>query len=44
VDYRYVTLAALTSLMREKKIKPDVVLGAMEDLEINQAKANPMIA
>ncbi len=44
VDYRYVTLAALTSLLREKKIKPDVVLGAMEDLEINPAKANPMIS
>jgi pyruvate dehydrogenase E1 component len=44
VDYRYVTLAALTSLMREKKIKLDVLLGAMEDLEINPAKANPMIS
>jgi pyruvate dehydrogenase E1 component len=44
VDYRYVTLATLTSLMREKKIKSDVLLGAMEDLEINPAKANPMIS
>jgi pyruvate dehydrogenase E1 component len=42
VDYRYVTLAALTSLMRENKLKPDMVMGAMEDLEINPAKANPM--
>jgi pyruvate dehydrogenase E1 component len=44
VDYRYVTLAALTSLMREDKLKPDMVMGAMEDLEINPAKANPMIS
>ncbi|MCK6629815.1 MAG: pyruvate dehydrogenase (acetyl-transferring), homodimeric type [Anaerolineae bacterium] len=44
VDYRYVTLAALTSLMRENKLKPDAVMGAMEDLEINPAKANPMIS
>jgi pyruvate dehydrogenase E1 component len=44
VDYRYVTLAALTSLMHEQKIKPDVILGAMEDLQINPAKRNPMIS
>ncbi len=44
VDYRFVTLAALTSLLREKKIKPDMVLGAMEDLEIDSNKANPMIS
>lgn len=44
VDYRYVTLAALTSLMREQKIKPDAILGAMEDLQINPAKRNPMIS
>ncbi len=44
VDYRFVTLAALTSLMREDKIKPDVILGAMEDLEIDPNKANPMIS
>lgn len=44
VDYRYVTLATLNSLAREKKIKPDVVLGAMEDLEIDPNKANPMIS
>ncbi|GAB4412314.1 MAG: pyruvate dehydrogenase (acetyl-transferring), homodimeric type [Anaerolineae bacterium] len=44
VDYRYVTLAALTSLMREDKLKPDMVMGAMEDLEINPVKANPMIS
>lgn len=44
VDYRFVTLATLTSLMREDKIKPDVVFGAMEDLEINPNKLNPLIA
>ncbi len=44
VDYRYVTLSALTSLLREDKIKPEVVQGAMEDLEINPEKLNPLTA
>jgi pyruvate dehydrogenase E1 component len=44
VDYRFVTIAALTSLMREDKLKPDVILGAMEDLEIDPNKLNPMVA
>jgi pyruvate dehydrogenase E1 component len=42
VDYRYVTLATLASLMREKKIQSDVVSAAMEELEINPEKLNPM--
>jgi pyruvate dehydrogenase E1 component len=44
VDYRYVTLSALTALLREDKIKPDVVQGAMEELEINPEKLNPLTA
>ena len=42
VDYRYVTLAALASLAREGQLKPDILHGAMEDLEINSEKLNPM--
>jgi pyruvate dehydrogenase E1 component len=44
VDYRYVSLATLASLMREKKIESDVVSAAMEELEINPEKLNPMIS
>jgi pyruvate dehydrogenase E1 component len=42
VDYRYVSLATLASLVKDKKINLDVVNAAMEDLEINPAKLNPM--
>lgn len=44
VDHRYVALATLTSLLREKKIELDLVSAAMEELEINPNKLNPMIA
>ncbi len=44
VDYRYVTLAALTSLHRQNKIKRDEVDGAIEELEINPEKLNPLKA
>jgi pyruvate dehydrogenase E1 component len=44
VDHRYVTLATLTSLLREKKIELDLVNAAMEELEINPNKLNPMLA
>ncbi len=44
VDSRYITLAALNLLYRDKKIKRDVVVGAMEELEIDPNKANPMIS
>lgn len=44
IDYRYVTLGVLNSLLKEDKIKPDVVNAAMEELEINPAKLNPMIS
>lgn len=42
VDYRYVTLAALNSLLKQDKIKADMVNAAMEELEINPEKLNPM--
>ena len=44
VDARYITLAALDLLYRDKKIKRDVIVGAMEELEIDPNKANPMIS
>ncbi len=44
VDYRYVTLATLRSLLQENQIDPDVVNGALEDLEIDPNKLNPMVS
>ena len=42
VDYRFVTLGALTALMRDGKIELDVVTSAMKDLGIDADKLNPM--
>jgi pyruvate dehydrogenase E1 component len=42
VDYRYVSLATLYSLARDKQISMDKVNAAMEDLEINPNKLNPL--
>ena len=42
VDYRFVTLGALTALMRDGKIELDVVTSAMSDLGIDADKLNPM--
>lgn len=44
VDARFITLATLSALAREKKIKADVMEHAIKDLEINPQKANPMIS
>ncbi len=44
VDSRYITLAALTSLAEEGDFDEDMLSGAMEDLEIDPEKANPMIS
>ncbi len=44
VDYRYITLAVLGSLTWEKKISTDVVEQAIQDLDINPGKVNPMIS
>jgi pyruvate dehydrogenase E1 component len=44
VDARFITLATLGELARLKAIKPSVVEKAIQDLEINSAKVNPMIS
>jgi pyruvate dehydrogenase E1 component len=44
IDHRYVTLGVLNSLAREGQIKLDVVNAAMEELEIDPEKLNPMIS
>jgi pyruvate dehydrogenase E1 component len=44
VDARFITLATLSELARQKAIKPSVVEKAIQDLEINPAKVNPMIS
>ncbi len=44
VDARFITLATLVGLMREKKLKPSVVERAIKELDINPEKANPMIS
>jgi pyruvate dehydrogenase E1 component len=44
IDHRYVTLGVLNSLAREGQMKPDLVNAAMEELEINPEKLNPMIS
>ena len=42
VDARFITLATLNELARQKAVKPSVVEKAIQDLEINPAKVNPM--
>ncbi len=42
VDAKFVTLATLSELAREKKIKPDVVQQAIKDLGINVDKKDPL--
>ena len=44
VDARYITLAALYALSKEKKIKPTVLKKAVKELEINPDKLNPLFA
>ncbi|MGH7890250.1 MAG: hypothetical protein ACRENF_06835, partial [Thermodesulfobacteriota bacterium] len=44
VDAKFITLATLAALVREKKIKPDVAEKAIKELEIDPNKANPMIS
>jgi pyruvate dehydrogenase E1 component len=43
VDHRFITLATLVALARERKIKTEVVTQAMRDLEIDPDKANPRV-
>jgi pyruvate dehydrogenase E1 component len=44
VDARFITLATLAALVREKEIKPEIAQRAIKDLEIDPNKANPMIS
>jgi pyruvate dehydrogenase E1 component len=44
IDARFITLATLAALFREKRIEAGVVNQAIHDLEINPEKANPMVA
>jgi pyruvate dehydrogenase E1 component len=44
VDYRYVTLATLTQLAKDGEIDSDTLNGAMEELEIDPNKLNPMVS
>jgi pyruvate dehydrogenase E1 component len=44
VDSRFITLATLAALAREKKINTDIVENAIKDLEIEPNKLNPMIS
>ena len=42
VDYRFIALGALSALAREGQIECDAVAQAMQDLEIDPAKPNPV--
>ncbi len=42
VDSRFITLAALSALAREQKVKPEVVEKALKDLEINPERPIPV--
>ena len=42
VDYRFIALGALSALAREGQIECDVVVQAMQDLEIDPARPNPI--
>ncbi|MBI4474949.1 MAG: hypothetical protein HY646_19935 [Acidobacteria bacterium] len=44
IDARFITLATLAALFREKQIEANVVNQAMRDLEINPDKVDPMMA
>ena len=42
VDHRYIVIAALYELVQEKKIKPAVVEVAINDLDVDPERANPL--
>jgi pyruvate dehydrogenase E1 component len=44
VDHRYVVVATLSALARDKKIDPKVAQDAIAALNINPEKANPAIS
>ncbi|MGD8413027.1 MAG: pyruvate dehydrogenase (acetyl-transferring), homodimeric type [Candidatus Latescibacterota bacterium] len=43
VDARYIALAALTSLSREGQLDPSVVSKAIEEMDIDPEKKNPLV-
>ncbi len=44
VDWRYITLAVLSSLTWEKKINPEIVEKAIQDMDISPSKPNPILS
>jgi pyruvate dehydrogenase E1 component len=44
VDARFITLATLVALYRENQLEPEVLRKAMQDLDIDPEKVNPMMA
>jgi len=44
VDARFIALATLVELYREKQIDPAIIRQATLDLKIDPEKANPLIA
>jgi pyruvate dehydrogenase E1 component len=44
VDRRYVAVAALYSLMKDGKVKPEVVSQAIQKYGINPDRMNPVLA
>jgi pyruvate dehydrogenase E1 component len=42
VDHRYIVIATLNALAKEKKIKVDVVEKAIKDFELDKKKPNPV--
>ncbi|MEN6625862.1 MAG: pyruvate dehydrogenase (acetyl-transferring), homodimeric type [Candidatus Sumerlaeia bacterium] len=42
VDWRWVTIAALSALAAEGKLEPEVVAGAMREFEIDPERGNPV--
>src|SRR5262249_53696577 len=44
VDAKHIVLGALSGLLKEGKVKADVVKSAIKDLGINPEKPNPVVA
>jgi pyruvate dehydrogenase E1 component len=44
VDARHITLATLAALLQEKRVKPELVQKAIQEMEIDPEKVNPMLA
>jgi pyruvate dehydrogenase E1 component len=44
VDWRYITLAVLASLTWRKELNPSIVEKAIQDMDINPSKVNPLIS